>query len=97
MPAQINAQVILAGAIAVGGFALGKAVIDHVLWSRAPERDWDEDVFEEQHYRAAGFQRASETANVGRDIGAFAAAIIAFGMMIAAVPETAAELRRLGN
>jgi len=94
---QSNAQIILAGAIAIGGFALGKAVIDHVLWSRVPEREWDDDVFEEQHYRAAGFRRGSETPNVARDLGAFVATIIGLGLTLAAVPDSIVELKNLAK
>lgn len=96
---QQNAQLILAGGLAVGGFALGKAIIDHVLWSRSPLRDLEDDLetFEDAHYRAAGFRRASEVASAARDLGALFAALVGIGLTIAAVPETIDELRKLGQ
>jgi len=94
-----NAQLMLAGALAVGGFVLGKAVVDHVVWSRAPARDLDEDAatFEEAHYRAAGFRRSSEVPNAARDMAALAAALVGMGMLLATVPETIDELKKLGE
>jgi hypothetical protein len=96
---QSNAQLIVAGALAVGGFALGKAIVDEVLFARSPARDWDEDAdtFEEAHYRAAGFSRASEVSSAARDMGALFAALVGIGLTMAAVPETIDELKKLGQ
>jgi hypothetical protein len=96
---QSNAQLMLAGALAVGGFALGKAVVDEVLFARSASRDWDDAAatFEEAHYRAAGFRRSSEVPNIGRDMGALVAALVGMGLLLATVPETIDELKKLGQ
>lgn len=59
-------NVLVVGATAIGGFMLGKAVLDHVLWTgEEKHRIEDEDVseFEAQHYRAAGFTKKKRHAD----------------------------------
>lgn len=89
------AILILAGAALAGGIAFGRAAAAE---AEARRRESEFEEFEEQHYRAVGFSRASEApVGVGRDLAALTAAVIGMSMMIAATPEMIAELKRLGD
>jgi hypothetical protein len=72
-----RAQIFMVVAGVVGGVVLTRAAL-----SKAPEEEDDE--FEEQHYRAAGFQRG-ERPSLLRDM-------IAYGTAIGAVAYTLREL-----
>lgn len=71
-------------ALGVGGFAVGKAAVDHVLASRGPVTD-DLSEFEEQHYRAAGFTKRTQPAL--DDVVAVGAAVFGIAMVLKGVPE----------
>jgi hypothetical protein len=85
-----NTALLLAGAAAVGGFAVGKAAIDHMLASRGPVVD--EDDFVEAHYRAAGFTRSHRLAD---DLVAYGAGIAGIIAVVAGIPTAVRELERL--
>lgn len=91
-----NAALILTGATIVGGFALGKAVVDHVLVSHSrPSLDEDSAEFEEQHYRAAGFRH--KTRPPLDSAVAVVAAVLGIGYTIYQTPELVKGLQALAK
>lgn len=86
-----RANALIGLAAAIGGFAIGKAAIDHVIESRGPV-DTDLSEFEEQHYRAAGFIEPDTTTD---DIVAFGAAIAGIVAAVAAFPTVWEEAKKL--
>lgn len=86
-----NATLLLTGVTVVGGFVLGKSVIDHIYVSKhLPDEDVEE--FEAQHYRAAGFVKK------GRPLDDMVALISAIGgiyYVLTEVPKQIEELRKL--
>lgn len=94
-----NQALFLAGALVVGGFALGRAIIDHALDSKKA-RETDLDEFEEQHYRAAGFYKAGErptkTASVDKIVSAIAG-IAGIAYTIYTLPNAIEQWKKLGS
>ncbi len=95
-PMTNNAALILTGATIVGGFFLGKAVVDHVLLSEG-QASLDDDAaeFEEQHYRAAGFRRKSRP-QLDNAV-AIVAGLVGVGSVIYQAPELIQGLQALAK
>lgn len=79
---------LLGAAVLVGGFALGKAVVDNVVSARTEKRVGAE--FEEQHYGAVGMRREPRPSTAD-DLVAFAAAIGGVTATLWAIPRLAQE------
>lgn len=90
-----NAALILTGATIVGGFVLGKAVVDHVLISHGRSLDEDADEFEEQHYRAAGFRQKARP-QLDSAV-AIVAGLVGVGYTIYATPDLVKSLQALAQ
>ena len=99
MSTEDTAKLILVGSVIVGGFALGKAVIDHVLLTAADNRkpfsSEDEADFASAHYRAAGFRKASRPKL--DDVVSVVAAIGGIGYTLSQAPSLLTELKALGK
>ena len=90
-----NAALLVAGATAVGGFVLGKSVLDHYRHTQGEKtRIQDEDVeeFEEQHYAAAGFRKPQGRA--ADEVVAWVAGISGIAYTIYSLPQMFAELKQ---
>jgi hypothetical protein len=97
MSAEDNAKLLVVGAVVVGGFALGKAVVDHVLDSRTSTytSDEQEDDFASAHYWAAGF-RPPARSRLDSAVS-IAAAIAGIGYTLYQAPQLIQELKALGR
>ncbi len=97
--ANQNAQLLIIGATAVGGFVLGKAILDHVAVSRTTAPVWDvgENDFEEQHYRAAGFTKKRGAKVKLDNIVSVLAGAAGIAYTIYQVPDLVTQLKALAK
>lgn len=87
MTVEERKGLFLAAAVAVGGIAIGKAGVDHVLASRSAKPIGEFDKTEVDY--------SARRTPVQDDLVAFAASIAGFWMLVAGAPAAWQELKKL--
>lgn len=91
-----NAALIVTGAVVVGGFVLGKAVVDHVIVSKR-SASYDEDTFRAQHYGAAfGARRRTRKEDLNQVVS-IVAGLTGIAYTIYKTPELVQGLKALAQ